>query len=180
MRSRDYYIGITGHRNLGKDATRKFVAEQINSLLQGIKQEHENTVALSALAEGADRLFAEVALRLGFRLEAVLPFEKYEQDFEPKASLPRFRHLLNKASKIHKMAYLNRSNEAYFAAGKWIVDHCDLLVAVWDGRPSAGKGGTADVVHYAVSKGRAVVHVDIINEGVRHIQAQKAGKHGQV
>jgi hypothetical protein len=39
--------------------------------------------------------------------------------------------------------------EAYYAAGRYIVDHADRLIAVWDGDPPRGLGGTADVVDYA-------------------------------
>jgi polyphosphate kinase 2 (PPK2 family) len=43
--------------------------------------------------------------------------------------------------------------DAYLAAGRWIVDHADRLVAVWDGRPARGRGGTAEVVAYARHRG---------------------------
>ena len=45
-------------------------------------------------------------------------------------------------------------------AGVWIVDHSDLLVAVWDGRAPRGTGGTADVVVYARRVARPVLIVD--------------------
>jgi hypothetical protein len=51
------------------------------------------------------------------------------------------------------------SEDAYLAAGKHIVDRAGLLVALWNGKPAAGKGGTGDIVAYARSQGRPVVHV---------------------
>ena len=36
--------------------------------------------------------------------------------------------------------------ETYAEAGSFVVDRCDALVAIWDGAPSRGVGGTADAV----------------------------------
>ena len=38
---------------------------------------------------------------------------------------------------------------AYEQVGRHVVDHCDVLIAVWDGKPSRGRGGTAEIVAYA-------------------------------
>jgi hypothetical protein len=37
----------------------------------------------------------------------------------------------------------------YALQGRWVVDHSDVLVAVWDGDRSRGKGATAEIVAYA-------------------------------
>ena len=42
------------------------------------------------------------------------------------------------------------------AAGKSIVDSCEMLIAIWDGKPARGLGGTGDVVRYARKTGKAV------------------------
>ncbi|MGH6659024.1 MAG: hypothetical protein ACREBM_05155, partial [Sphingomicrobium sp.] len=47
----------------------------------------------------------------------------------------------------------------YVMAGRATVAHCDILVAIWDGRPARGRGGTAEVVQLALTRGTAVVHV---------------------
>ncbi len=47
------------------------------------------------------------------------------------------------------------------AAGVWMVDRSDRLVAIWDGKPAAGLGGTGDVVAYALERGIPVVRVDV-------------------
>ena len=38
-----------------------------------------------------------------------------------------------------------------------MVDRSERLVAVWDGKPARGIGGTADIVSYARQKGVPVV-----------------------
>jgi hypothetical protein len=41
---------------------------------------------------------------------------------------------------------------AFYDAGVFIVDHVERMIAIWDGNPSQGLGGTADIVAYAVAK----------------------------
>jgi hypothetical protein len=53
-----------------------------------------------------------------------------------------------------------RPNEAFLAAGHYIVDHCDVLFAVWDELPAGAMGGTGDVVEYARRSERRVVHLN--------------------
>ena len=44
--------------------------------------------------------------------------------------------------------------EAYEAVGRYVVQHCDLLIAIWNGQPGNGRGGTAEIVQFAVEQGR--------------------------
>ena len=46
-------------------------------------------------------------------------------------------------------------------AGRATVAHCDILVAVWDGRLARGHGGTAEVVQLAIRRGTPVLHLPI-------------------
>ncbi|WP_237707452.1 hypothetical protein [Serinicoccus profundi] len=68
----------------------------------------------------------------------------------------RFQQLLAAATKVEQLNYRQPSEDAYLAAGRRVVDLCDVLVAVWDGLPAQGKGGTADVVEYAREVGKPV------------------------
>ena len=42
------------------------------------------------------------------------------------------------------------------AVGRVVVGRCDLLLAVRDGQPAAGLGGTTDVVPHVNDHGKAV------------------------
>lgn len=44
--------------------------------------------------------------------------------------------------------------------GRWVVRWSDVVVAVWNGLPAAGTGGTADTVVLAVRKGLPVLWID--------------------
>jgi len=109
-------------------------------------------VAVSSLAEGADRLVArELLAEPGSRLEVVLPLARtdYVRDFQDAGSRREFRHLLELASQVRSAPRHLTRDEAYEWAGRQVVDRCDALIAVWDGEPPRGRGGTAEIVRYA-------------------------------
>jgi len=112
--------------------------------------------ALSSLAVGADQLFADVALSCGAELTVVIPSCDYEEGFADPAELARYRQLRGRATREVQLAFPYSTDEAYYAAGAFIADNCDRLLAVWDGRPARGHGGTADIVRYARDLGRPV------------------------
>ena len=45
--------------------------------------------------------------------------------------------------------------------GRATVAHCDVLIAVWDGKPPRGRGGTGEVVQLALTRGTSIIHVPI-------------------
>ena len=119
---------------------------------------------VSPLADGADQIAAEIALGLGFGLQAILPFtaEDYRRDFPDAATVERFDALLGQATcRFELPGNRARSLDAYVMAGRATVAHCDLLIAVWDGAPSRGRGGTAEVVALATVTGTPIVHIPI-------------------
>ena len=144
-------FGVTGHRILPPSivdrATRHWSAVlPAGALLHGV----------SNLADGADQLFAAHVLAAGGTLEVVLPCEGYAGSLTAGESRVRFEHLRDAAARVITMPYPSPSDEAFLAAGQVLVDRCDHLFAVWDGRPARGLGGTADIVTYARTRGRPV------------------------
>jgi hypothetical protein len=141
---------------------------------------------LSPLAEGADRVVARAVLEYpAARLDVVLPLalEDYLEDFSSEESKREFSELLAQCSRPVKLrirrvhddrrdtgdqAELRRS--AYAQVGRYVVDNCDVLIAVWDGLPSRGRGGTAAIVQYAEEQKRPVIVVweegyELLNPG---------------
>ncbi len=150
-------VGACGHRTIS--ASDRLVGA-IKSQCEALKKRYPNSpfIILSALAEGADRLIAKVAMKaLGADLIAVLPMpaEEYERDFESSESREEFRALLTSALYVRIAAVPSGNawkiegeprNEQYARAGAIIVDHAQVLFAIWDGKPARGTGGTADQV----------------------------------
>ncbi|WP_433379264.1 hypothetical protein ACQPZX_13175 [Actinoplanes sp. CA-142083] len=144
-------FGVTGHRILPPRVVDCAVRHWSRVLPDG---SHPHGV--SNLADGADQLFAAHVLAAGGTLEVVLPCEGYAGSLIADDSRSRFEDLRRAAATVTTMPYPEPSDQAFLAAGQALVDRCDHLFAVWDGHPSRGLGGTADVVTYARDRGLPV------------------------
>ena len=167
-------IGIVGHRNL-PDPDR--IRAELKSAFQSVFEaypDHE-VVLLTSLAEGADRLAVEVALAgtVQVKIEVILPFpvEEYRRDFGTSESVEEFQKLLRLAREVvvsrASQPSENPSREqAYVAASRTLVELSDVVVAVWNGEPSKGPGGTAESVELARQRALPLVwiHTERIGE----------------
>lgn len=171
-------VGVTGHRHPRLPyANSEAVGAAIRQCLIRIKAEAEQLVAgdddcladadlncrlVTSLAEGSDTIAANVALDAGYRVDACLPFdrEEFAKDFSGKA-LDEYQAAL---ASCRTVTELPGSREhmlgAYEAAGRMVLDQGDLLIAVWDGSPALGRGGTAEIVAEAV-----LAHVPVVMIG---------------
>lgn len=150
-------IGVTGHQRLDATSQWLWVEIEMNRLLTDAPKP---LTGLTSLAVGADQVFADVVLRSGGMLAVVLPFAQYELTFDEGPDRERFRHLVERASSVEVLEPKGSQEEAYLSAGKRVVDESDWVIAIWDGKPAAGLGGTADIVSYALSQGKQVIHMD--------------------
>lgn len=144
-------FGVTGHQVLPAAIVDRAMAHWRRVLPVGVQ-----LCGVSSLAEGADQLFAAYVLSTGGALEAILPCENYAGSLVTDDGRARFEELRRAARSVVTLPFPQPSEQAYLAAGQALVDRCDHLFAVWDGRPARGLGGTADVVTYARSRGTDV------------------------
>jgi hypothetical protein len=143
-------VGITGHQNLGP-TTRSLLQQLLLMRLGGVPA----LEGLSSLAAGADQIFAEIVLSLGGRLVAVVPAADYAEGFSTE-DRDVYEQLLARAAEVVQLPYDRAGEQAYWEAGQRVVTGSELLLALWDGQPSAGLGGTADVVDFARRRGTLV------------------------
>ena len=125
---------------------------------------------ISSLAEGADRLAAHAALAAGFALDVVLPCPAttYLETFADHASRDEFAALSARARATLVLPLAGddarplaeRLPASYEAAGLTMLGQSDILVAVWDGEPAGGRGGTGAIVEEAARRGAPIVVVD--------------------
>lgn len=135
-------VGITGHRALASPTA---VRSELDTVLSSVPPP---LVGISALAAGADQLFAQAVLFAGGALEVVVPARDYRSTLPPASRLT-FDNLVDAATVVTPLDYEHAGNPAYLAAGLALLDRSDLLIAIWDGLPSRGSGGTADMVRHA-------------------------------
>jgi hypothetical protein len=141
-------VGATGHQNLPSESV-----ERIRGTLRKQLINESDLVGISSLAIGADQLFASIVWSLGGHLEVIIPAEGYENTFDDPDSLERYRFVVKNAKSVHRLPFREPSEAAFFEAGKEVVNRSDRLLAVWDGKPAQGLGGTGDIVAYAKSRG---------------------------
>jgi hypothetical protein len=142
-------IGISGHRGLtpGTEfavdrALREHLTAHSGAALAGV----------SCLADGADQIFARAVRESGGQLEVIVPASLYRAGL-PAAAQARFDVLIAEAASVDRLPFTESGALAYVAASRLMLDRIDALVAVWDGLPARGSGGTADVVSEARDRG---------------------------
>jgi hypothetical protein len=145
-------IGITGHREFDKP-TSLLITEALRRIIDPY-QPHD-LVGVTCLAEGSDTLFAEAVADHGGRLEVVVPALRY-RDALPTSHLETYDEWLARAAAVHRLPLIHPDDAAYLAGSRRMLAVIDRLVAVWDGLPARGVGGTAEVVACARQRGLPV------------------------
>jgi hypothetical protein len=141
-------IGVTGHRILTETSK---IEKGVDAALAQIENHTLDPISIiSSLAEGADRLVVHRALARweSARLIAALPLplDDYMNDFNSVVSKAEFVNLLEQAAEIVTVTSTTSRAQAYADAGWWILDRCNILIAVWDGEEAQGIGGAAEIV----------------------------------
>ena len=119
----------------------------------------EPLVGVTCLARGADQLFARAVLDLGGQIEVVLPASGYQDRMVKPDNATEFAELIGKAAIVATMPFQTSNREAYMAASEHMLGSVDTMVAVWDGQPADGHGGTGDIVAAARDRGLDVAVV---------------------
>jgi hypothetical protein len=159
-------LGVTGHRSLTDDpALIRQVERAVDMAVGMLDFPDPNKVNLrivSPLGEGADRLVASAVLRRrGATMEVALPLplERYLEDFDTQESRDEFCSLLSRADTITTLPGAPDPQVAYQRVGRYVLDRCDVVIALWDGLPPRGKGGTGWVVSGARRRGVPLVWI---------------------
>lgn len=142
------HLAVSGHRGLS-ESTEAWIADELRRTVES--KGVADLVGISCLADGADAIFARTILDLGGRLIAVIPATTY-RDGLPASYHPTYDALLSKASETIALDRSISDADAHMDASLRMLDRADELIAVWDGQPARGYGGTADVVQAARDK----------------------------
>jgi hypothetical protein len=162
-------IGVTGHRAARLDGTD--LSHAVAATLALIEQVARSVMPdaclnlVSALADGADSMVADAALARGWALSSVLPFarEQYASDFSGTHDLAVLARLIDASARVFEIVGSTRPDAApagYERAGRIVLAQADILIAIWDGQPALGRGGTAQIVAEAVVRDIPVIRID--------------------
>jgi hypothetical protein len=144
-------IGITGHARLASGTT-ALVYEAVIAELS--RYAGDRLRGITCLCDGADQIFARAVIERGGDLAVVLPADDYRERLVDRDDFDR---LLGKAAYVSRMPFRHSDRHAFKAASEEVLRQSELLLAVWDGRPSRELGDTADVVSAARAEGVPVV-----------------------
>ena len=154
-------IGVSGHRNINDtEKVSILVDKALNKIVTTFDERPLQII--SPLAEGADRLVVWRAFATyDIQLIVPLPFalSEYMHDFSSITSQAEFLTLLKEASRIIELPYAGTREDGYLAAGIYVLDHSDVLISIWDGKPAQGVGGTGEIVKKARNRKLPIVWV---------------------
>lgn len=138
--------GVTGHRDIPDD--------QIENIKHSLQCEIDKAIAdgctsfLSGFSKGVDLLFAEIVVERCkenplLHLETVIP---YRNRYLKLMKNEKNRVLLERCTKVEVISEELTSN-VYMKCNRYIVDHSDRVIAVYDGREKGGTVSTIRMVH---------------------------------
>lgn len=157
-------MGCTGHIKLSRihGFDERVVRNAVFEHLQSLRREYGEVVLCCGLAYGSDSLFAEEAIDCGVKLCVVLPCPANEFAAEQPDGGELFNRLFARAeSVVLAVDSVNR----YEGISRYIVEHCDELLAIWDGRElpltdengrGINRGGTYHTILLAKERGKVV------------------------
>lgn len=164
-----FVIGFTGHRS-GYDETviGPVLKDVLIDLQSKIRKAGGEAVIYASIAEGADTLFVEIARDLGLSVHLILPLEEEEfsKDFSSSAAWERARIQIDRVRTRPDRETLRltkgkfRRPGCYYDQGMQMLEACDVVVALWDGKVARGSGGTGQIVAQACAMKIGVVVVD--------------------
>lgn len=161
-------ITITGHRpnKLGNDY------DLTSPLIQKIKARIEEILGdydimymhdptteftlITGMALGIDTLFAKIAIEYEIPFTAAIPCTNQDSQWPTKSRNTYHQILSNSLCTQHLVTRSSYTNECMQLRNEWMVDNCDLLIAVFDNTP----GGTANCVNYAKSKNKEIIYIN--------------------
>lgn len=136
---------VTGHRDLPQN--------QINYVKAALLREIEKSVAdgftcfMSGVAEGVDQYFVEIVMEKQkdnpeLELIAVLPYQKRLENLKEKG------HTYEMLEACRDVVVIQEEYQpsVYSHRNRYMVEHSDRVIAVYDGRE---KGGTVRTIRFA-------------------------------
>ncbi len=163
-------IAITGHRpnKLDNDYDLKSpligrIKEQIIKIITSEythsgDAQHNSLTLITGMALGIDTLFALIAIELDIPFIAAIPCINQSALWSDK-SKTIWKYLTG-----HNLCTVEYPNGHIFYTGpqlmqlrnQWMVDNCDILIAVWDNSP----GGTANCIRYAKLHNKHIIFIN--------------------
>jgi len=165
-------IGFTGHRALNDESRSRI---RILEFLQDFKAKTSKTIyGVSSAAVGGDLVFAESCIQTGIPVRILLPFSKdqFREDFD-EPTWKRSEAVMQQAISVEVIGGGQSAQESYYDCGIETVQQSQMLVALWNGNPARGLGGTAEIVDFAKEQARPLVWIHSVTDDVQFLNKEK-------
>ena len=137
---------VTGHRDLPQ--------KEINRIKAALRKAIEKAVAdgftcfMSGFAEGVDQYFAEIVLEMqksnpALELVAVIPYQKRLDNLRQK----KWTYDMLEACTDVVVIREEYQPSVYSHRNRYMVEHSDRVIAVYDSRKKGGTAGTIRFTH---------------------------------
>jgi hypothetical protein len=157
-------VGGIGHRVLDALDELPYVQLSFHRVLTELQRQFPRLRAITALAPGADTVFARCAQALSIPLEPIIPFAKFDADFADPESNARYQALRSSALCETRLHFSERNDRAYKKSMAWVVFKSNVVIAAWDGRRIGSVGGTWPAVSLCEKLGKTLIHIDTVNK----------------
>jgi uncharacterized phage-like protein YoqJ len=163
-------LAVTGHRptKIGGYDPNNPIRVAIREWLEHQVQLLKPSTGISGMALGVDQDFAKVCIAKAIPLIAAIPFVGQENAW-PDSSRRVYYDILKKAKETVVVCQGGYAASKMQKRNEWMVDNCDVLLAVWDGT----SGGTSNCVRYATKVKRLLIRIDgalLAPSRARHIR----------
>jgi uncharacterized phage-like protein YoqJ len=150
-------VAFTGHRSdkIGGWTLPNPTYIRICQRLEQVLQELKPDKAITGMALGVDQYAANVCVKLGIPFIAAVPFVGQEKVW-PEKSKKIYYSLLKKAETVVVVSEGEYSAAKMQIRNEWMVNNCDVLIAVWDG----SDGGTGNCYKYADSISKRIIRIN--------------------
>lgn len=151
-------IAGTGHRpNKLGGYNEKASLNLINLASDYLNKNKQIKRIITGGAQGWDMALAQASWQAGIPYTMAVPFIGQEK-FWPQDGIysqTTYRILLDRADKIHVVSKGSYSADKMQKRNEWMVDKCDLVLAVWDG----STGGTYNCIKYANLNNKKIINL---------------------
>ena len=142
---REIKVAVTGHRLeriKGQEKNIEFwLIEQIKNLLAC----YDRVILIDGMAQGVDQIAALAAIKNGAQVSCYFPYKKKLHSIQ--------EYIAENAAEVRFIRDKFQIG-CYFERDRRMVDDCDLLLVVWDGKPW---GGTYLTYSYALEEGKDIL-----------------------
>ena len=159
-----FTVGIVGHRQFAVENADIYVQSCCHRILTDLRAEYPEIRAISAMAEGADSIFAQAAVTLNIPFESVIPFDNFQSDFIEAIPRERYRRLRKRSYLETRVRFSKRSHLAYKRSMERVVFKSNIVIAVWDGKNVGSTGGTWEAILLCERLHKTMIHIDIHNK----------------